>query len=210
MAKVALNKSSLTKERDNLKLYGRILPSLELKRQQLMAQLVTCRQDVEKARESLRSFYDGLSEQLPMLADREIKVSGLVTIEAVELGEENVVGVKLPLLTKLSTKVGEYSFLGKPHWVDAMVDRLHKAVELRLQVQVSERRVTLMEQAVRRITQRVNLFEKIMIPGAKQNIKRIQIFLGDAERSAVVRSKLAKQKGLLARKAAQRAEGERP
>jgi V/A-type H+-transporting ATPase subunit D len=210
MAKVALNKNSLTKERDKLKLYRRILPSLELKRQQLMAQLVTCRQDVEKARESLRSFYEGLSEQLPMLADREIKVSGLVTIEAVELGEENVVGIKLPLLTKLSTNVAKYSFLGKPHWVDALVGRLHKAAELRLRVQVAERRVTLMEHAVRRITQRVNLFEKIMIPGARQNIKRIQIFLGDAERSAVVRSKLAKQKSLLARKAAQMAGGQRP
>jgi V/A-type H+-transporting ATPase subunit D len=186
MAKVALNKNSLTKERDKLKLYRRILPSLELKRQQLMAQLVTCRQDVEN------------------------KVSGLVTIEAVELGEENVVGIKLPLLTKLSTNVAKYSFLGKPHWVDALVGRLHKAAELRLRVQVAERRVTLMEHAVRRITQRVNLFEKIMIPGARQNIKRIQIFLGDAERSAVVRSKLAKQKSLLARKAAQMAGGQRP
>ena len=49
------------------------------------------------------------------------------------------------------------------------------------------------ELAVRRITQRVNLFEKILIPTAKHNIQRIQIFLGDAERSAVVRSKLAKR-----------------
>ena len=48
--------------------------------------------------------------------------------------------------------------------------------------------------AVRRITQRVNLFEKILIPNAQKNIQRIRIFLGDAERSAVVRSKLAKAK----------------
>jgi V/A-type H+-transporting ATPase subunit D len=47
---------------------------------------------------------------------------------------------------------------------------------------------------VRRITQRVNLFEKVLIPRAKENIKRIQIGLGELERSAVVRSKIAKKK----------------
>ena len=54
-------------------------------------------------------------------------------------------------------------------------------------------RVRLLEQAVRRITQRVNLFEKILIPTAKENIKKIQIYLADAERAAVVRSKLTKK-----------------
>jgi V/A-type H+-transporting ATPase subunit D len=62
----------------------------------------------------------------------------------------------------------------------------------RLAVQVAKERVRRLDYAVRRITQRVNLFEKILIPTAKKNIKRIQIFLGDAERSAIVRSKIAK------------------
>jgi len=199
MPKVALNKSSLTKERDKLKLYRRVLPSLELKRQQLMGQRAKSRLQVEQARANLKSFYEGLAEQLPMLADEEIEVSGLVKISKIELGEDNVVGVKLPVLKKLETEVAEYSFLGKPQWVDVLVDRLHRAAELRLEIQVSEERARRMEVAVRKITQRVNLFEKIMIPDARRNIKRIQIFLGDADRTAVVRSKIAKAKRLRAR-----------
>jgi V/A-type H+/Na+-transporting ATPase subunit D len=196
MAKVALNKSSLTKEREKLKLYRRVLPSLELKRQQLMGQRAKSRLAVKQARADLKSFYEGLSDQLPMLADEEIEVSGLVKITNIELGVENVVGVKLPVLEKLETEVAEYSFLGKPQWVDVLVDKLHHAAEFRLKIQVAEERARLMEIAVRKITQRVNLFEKIMIPEARRNIKRIQIFLGDADRSAVVRSKLAKAKRL--------------
>lgn len=199
MAKVALNKSSLTKEREKLKLYRRVLPSLELKRQQLMGQRAKSRLAVAQARANLKSFYEGLSEQLPMLADEEIEVSGLVKITNIELGEDNVVGVKLPTLKKLETEVAEYSFLGKPPWVDVLVDRLHRAAELRLEIQVAEERSRRMELAVRKITQRVNLFEKIMIPDAKKNIKQIQIFLGDADRTAVVRSKIAKAKRLQAR-----------
>jgi V/A-type H+-transporting ATPase subunit D len=199
MAKVAPKKSSLTKEREKLKLSRRVLPSLELKRQQLMGQRAKSRLEVKQERADLKSFYEGLSEQLPRLADDEIEVSGLVKITKIELGEDNVVGVKLPVLKKLETEVAEYSFLGKPQWVDVLVERLHHAAEMWLEIRVAEERARRMEVAVRRITRRVNLFEKIMIPDARRNIKRIQSFLGDADRSAVVRSKIAKAKRLKAR-----------
>ena len=147
----------------------------------------------------LDGFQKGIAEQIPMLAKREIDVSNLVTVESIEIGEENVVGVRLPVLKLLQTNVATYSFLGKPPWVDTLVERLAQTVELRLRVQVAQQRVRLIEAAERKITQRVNLFDKIMIPGAKQNIKKIQIFLGDAERAAVVRSKIAKRKQQTAR-----------
>jgi V/A-type H+-transporting ATPase subunit D len=56
--------------------------------------------------------------------------------------------------------------------------------------------VRVLERAVRRITQRVNLFGRILIPRAKQNIKRIRIYLGDLEREGVIRSKLSKARHL--------------
>jgi V/A-type H+-transporting ATPase subunit D len=59
---------------------------------------------------------------------------------------------------------------------------------------VADQRVERFEHATRRITQRVNLFEKVLIPRAEENIRRIVIFLSDQERAAVVRSKIAKGK----------------
>ncbi len=47
---------------------------------------------------------------------------------------------------------------------------------------------------MRTVTQRVNLFDKVLIPQTRENIKRIRIALSDAERAAVVRSKIAKKK----------------
>jgi V/A-type H+-transporting ATPase subunit D len=64
----------------------------------------------------------------------------------------------------------------------------------RLQLQVYRERIARMQGAVRRVTQRVNLFEKVLIPNAKRDIARIQIFLSDVERAAVVTSKIAKGK----------------
>ena len=75
-----------------------------------------------------------------------------------------------------------------------LVERLKDAAEQRTRVLVAAERVRILELQEKRVTQRVNLFDKILIPTAKQNIQRIQIYLGDGERAAVVRSKLAKGK----------------
>ncbi|MFG0266554.1 MAG: V-type ATP synthase subunit D, partial [Rhodopirellula sp. JB055] len=84
--------------------------------------------------------------------------------------------------------------LSTPAWIDILVQRLKDAAEARVRSKIAEQRVQILRQAVRRITQRVNLFDKVLIPTAKENIQRIQIYLGDAERAAVITSKLAKLK----------------
>jgi V/A-type H+-transporting ATPase subunit D len=88
--------------------------------------------------------------------------------------------------------VAEYSLLAKPVWVDALVERLRDAAEARTRIQVAAERVRILARAERRITQRVNLFERILIPRTQKNIQRIQIWLGDQERAAVIQAKLAK------------------
>lgn len=194
MARVALNKSSLAKEVDQLKMYQKVLPSLELKRQQLSAEL-------EKAKKALESCKDGetknaeeAAQQIPMLDDRAIDLSGLVRIDKIKIGEENVVGVKLPVLHELKVIVSDYSMLAKPHWVDACARRLRDALEAKARTFVAEKRVTVLSKALRRITQRVNLFNEVLIPTSKKNIKIIKIALGELERQAVVRSKITKRK----------------
>jgi V/A-type H+-transporting ATPase subunit D len=113
---------------------------------------------------------------------------------AFDLDEENVVGVRLPLLRAIACDVSSYSYLAKPAWIDVLVERLKQAAEERTRVLVAEERVRILKLQVRRVTQRVNLFERILIPEAKDNIQRILIVLGDMERQSVARSKLTKAK----------------
>ncbi len=194
MAKLTLSKSALAQERRQLKLYEQTLPSLDLKRRQLSVELSRARQALAAAREAVEELESNIGKQLPMLANSEIELSGLVQMTDFELVEENVVGVRLPLLKRIHCTVADYSLLAKPAWVDVLVQRLKDAAELRTQVLVAEERVRILQYQEKRVTQRVNLFDKILIPTARRNIQRIQIFLGDAERAAVVRSKLVKAK----------------
>ena len=121
-------------------------------------------------------------------------LSGLVHLESVEVEEENVLGVRVPTLSHAEFSQAPYSMLAKPFWIDDLVKCLMEVVTHRLRLRVYKERVNRLHQAVRRVTQRVNLFDKVLIPNAKKNIQRIGIYLADADRAAVVNSKIAKKK----------------
>jgi len=129
-----------------------------------------------------------------MLSNEDVDLTDLAKLTAMRVGSENVVGTRLPVLEAIEVEVRPYALLGKPHWVDAVAEVLHDMLELRIRVKVEERRVALLEVAVKTITQRVNLFDKVLIPNTRKNIKKIKIFLADAEKAAVVRSKISKRK----------------
>ncbi len=194
MAKLQLSKSALAREQKSLATFERFLPSLDLKRQQVMAERSKAQRRLAETRRKITEYQKEAGEKLPMLANRDVDLADLAKITDVSLDTENVVGTRLPRLHAVQVTVREFALLGKPVWVDAATEVLRQMLELRVRVQVEERRLELLEAAVKTITQRVNLFEKVLIPRAKQNIKRIQISLSDMETASVVRSKIAKRK----------------
>ncbi|NOD63775.1 MULTISPECIES: V-type ATP synthase subunit D [unclassified Ruegeria] len=194
MARLQLNKSSLARQQTQLKSYERFLPSLDLKRQQLMAERVKAREDVKRLEHEVKALAQQVGEKLPMLAQQGIDLDGLVELKDYKVKEVNVVGVKMPDLDRIEVVVRPYSVLAKPHWVDASAQLLHDMIEARLRVKIAEERVRIFDKAVATITQRVNLFEKVLIPRAKANIKKIRIYLSDEQMQAVVRSKISKRK----------------
>jgi len=161
VARLALSKASLTAQGGRLKTYERYLPSLDLKRQQLIRERALAAERLATTGQAIADLRARVRAELPMASDLEVEVTDLVTVAGVELGEDNLMGVRLPRLDRVS---------------------LHR------------RRYALLDEAVRTITQRVNLFDKVLIPRTRANIKRIRIFLADGERAAVVRAKIAKAK----------------
>jgi V/A-type H+/Na+-transporting ATPase subunit D len=194
MATISLSKSSLQQQRARLQLFERFLPSLDLKRQQLTAEYKKSMQVLAEAEQGAGKASRSLTGLLPILGSATMKLSGLVRIRRVEIGEEDVLGVRLPALQGVEFDEAAYSLLATPFWIDDLVTCLKDVATYRLRLQVYRQRVARMQGAVRRVTQRVNLFEKVLIPNAKRNISRIQIFLSDVGRAAVVTSKIAKGK----------------
>ncbi len=202
MARLQLNKSSLARETASLKAYERFLPSLDLKRRQLMAERAKAARTLAATNAAIEETVRGIGARAPMLANEDVAIDDLVRVVRTDYGEENVVGVKLPTLRGADVEVRPYGRLAKPHWVDLVATRLQEALTLHLRKAVEVERMALLNEAVKTVSQRVNLFEKVLIPRAKTNIKRIKIYLSDEQVSAVVRSKLAKRKNAEAASAA--------
>jgi V/A-type H+/Na+-transporting ATPase subunit D len=194
MAALALSKSSLHQQRDRLQLFERFLPALELKRQQLTAEYHRAQDTLREDELAAARGTALLRALLPILGSASINLSGLVRVRRLEIVEESVLGVHLPALRAAEFQLAEYSLLATPFWMEAFVTCLKEEVTHRIRLQVYRERVARLRSAVRRITQRVNLFEKVLIPEARRNISRLQIFLSDMERSAVVISKISKAK----------------
>jgi len=194
MESLTLNKSSLKIERDRLRTFQRFLPSLDLKRQQLMVEFKKSQRTLKATQREMEEQIASLEGLLALLGSMTMELPNYVKVRSITVEEENVVGVKLPVLRDVEYGVEEYSTLARPFWVDTLVEYLQEMCKLRIREQVDRERVRQLDDAVRKITQRVNLFEKVLIPTAQKNIHRICIFLGDAERAAVVRSKIVKAK----------------
>ena len=197
---LALNKSSLKQQRDQLKMFKRFLPSLDLKRQQLLAALKEARGELAVVQQQIDDLETELSELYPLLGSSTIAsrdIASLVSIRSVHVDEENVLGTRLPVAREVDFEVADYSTLVTPFFLDQVVACVEKLAVLRIHYLVRRERVARLEYASRKITQRVNLFEKVLIPQAASNIRRIVIFLSDQERAAVVNSKLSKDKGSL-------------
>ncbi len=202
MARLALSKSSLQQQREKLRLFQRFLPSLELKRQQLTAEQKKAVQALAEAERGEERASSSLTGLLPVLGTSEMKLSGLVRVRRLDLAEEDLLGLRLPVLRAVEFDEARYSLLATPYWIDDLVACLKDTATYRIRLQVYRARVARLQEAVRHLSQRVNLFEKVLIPDAKRNIAHIRIFLSDVERAAVVTSKIAKAKRAREREAA--------
>lgn len=194
MAQLTLSKSTYLKEAKKLDNYQRFLPSLDLKRKQLVIEKKRQQKLLLELEQQLEAVMESASRGLPMLANEELEFNNLVSIEAVSVTDENLMGIQLPKLQKLTLARQTYGYLVRPHWVDILITSLSEAVRLSIEVDIHRQRVDRLIYAVRKATQRVNLLEKILIPDTRSNMRKIQIFLSDNERAAVVRSKIAKRK----------------
>lgn len=194
MTRLLLTKASLTKQKKQLKIFEEVLPSLDLKRRQLSAERSKARKMLAETRNKLKDLEPEIARELPMLSNQLVDLADIAKVTGVELREENVMGTRLPKIKQVQIQVRDYALLGKPFWVDRLVELLKVALETQIGVQVAQRRVELLQRAERIATQRFNLFDKVLIPQTKANIKKIQLYLADVDRAGVIESKIAKRK----------------
>jgi V/A-type H+-transporting ATPase subunit D len=196
---VKLTKNELKVQKDRLKQFQRYLPTLQLKKQQLQAVVMQVTAQLEQVARQRQAAVAGLDDWVAVFAENdsfpeEKRLDALIRPRHVVCGEQNIAGVTVPVFQELSFEDIRYDVADYPLWVDTAAVRLREIARLDALEKTLRRQIELLERELRATAQRVNLFEKVKIPEAKENIRVIGIYLGDQQTSAVVRGKIAKKK----------------
>lgn len=194
MAKVRLTKGELKRQRDALRQYGRYLPILQLKKQQLQLEILQQITLLSEKRQVESKKKEAIKNWSGLLAEPGINIKQWLIPSDIITGTKNVAGVDLPVFERIDFKEPEYDLFNMPLWVDFAIEALRSPVSLKKEIQVIENGITILKRELRITTQRVNLFEKVMIPQATEAIRLIKIYIGDQMTNAVGRSKIAKRK----------------
>jgi V/A-type H+-transporting ATPase subunit D len=192
--KPKFNKTALKGQRDALAKYQKFLPILLLKKMQLQLVIRQLEPVLEAKRRELEEILTSAKPWARLLSEPSVEIEDYLQVELVRTKKDNIAGVEVPEFDQVVYKDFLYSLFATPAWLDKAVAVLRRLVAVREELKVLLTKEALLKDELRTTTQRVNLFEKKLIPELRENIRKIKIFLGDEETAAVGRAKLAKGK----------------
>ncbi|MBO8131291.1 MAG: V-type ATP synthase subunit D [Candidatus Marinimicrobia bacterium] len=193
MAKIRLTKNELKRQKEILARLTRYLPTLELKKQQLINEIRTITRQIDQIKAEIEQAEKRIMKWVDVFAE-DIDLKELISVEKIETEEGNVAGIDIPIFKEVIFKIEDYDLMEMPVWVDFAIEAVKEQIERLIRIKIFEDQIKILRVELRTTIQRINLFEKVMIPQTNENIRKIQIFLGDLQTAEVVRGKIAKAK----------------
>ncbi|MDY6972084.1 MAG: V-type ATP synthase subunit D [Thermodesulfobacteriota bacterium] len=193
--KIKMTWADLRQQRSALERFEFYLPTLLLKQQQLQMAILKVRREQGQLQQEEDAFEKKISAYRSVFNDTAgVNVATLSEPEDIKTSTTNIAGIKVPVFESAVFSKALYSLFGTPPWVDrALSDQRERKMNL-VKLEIVERKLALLQAELKKVMQRVNLFEKVIIPEARENIRRIRIALGDRMTAAVARAKIAKEK----------------
>ncbi len=191
--KIKLTKNELKKQKDSLKRFNLYLPTLLLKKKQLQVEILRMHREIDEVKKNKAYLKAKVYEWVDVFNEK-VGLEKLIRVEKIMVGTGNIAGIDIPIFEKVEFFEEKYDLKKIPLWVDSGIEALKKVMILNAKTEILKKQDILLNEELRITTQRVNLFEKVMIPEAKENVRRIQIYLGDMDTAAVVTGKIAKAK----------------
>lgn len=187
--KFQYNKTSLTNLGKQLKVRENALPTLKNKESALRSSVQTAKADAERLREELErtlSNYDYLAALWNEFEE------DLISITDVDLKTVKVAGVKTPHLDEIHYELKPFNAFTKPAWYADGVAILKELTRLGIESEIFEQKRKILEFNRKKTTQKVNLYEKVQIPGYQEAIRKIKRYMEDEENLSKASSKIVK------------------
>ena len=185
------NKTSLQGLEKNLKMRQRTLPTLQSKESAL-------RLEVKKAKDEIKALDEEVDRRIKDY-DQMIALWGefdtsLIHVDDVRMSIKKIAGVRVPVLDEVVYTTKPFSIYDSPKWFYDGFEQLKAIADVGIRQEFVRRKVDLLEYARKKTTQKVNLFEKVQIPGYQDAIRKIKRFMEDEENLSKSSQKIVKAK----------------
>lgn len=187
--KFQYNKTSLQQLEKQLKVRERTLPIIKNKESALRMEVKRCKTDaveLEKRLEERIQTYDA------MFALWNEFDPTLISVKDVHLGVKKIAGVRVPILENVDFEIKPFSMFNAPKWYFDGIHILKLLAQTAIEREFTIAKLNLLEYARKKTTQKVNLFEKVQIPGYQDALRKIKRFMEDEENLSKSSQKIMK------------------
>ncbi len=187
--KFQYNKTSLQALEKNLKMRQRTLPIIKSKETALRLEVKKCKEDAEALERKLQEQIGGYESMYALWGEFD---ASLVELEDVQIDVRKIAGVRIPVLSNISLKVRPFGLFSAPKWYFDGIRLLQGLAKTAVEHEFALAKLNLLDHARKKTTQKVNLFEKVQIPGFQEAVRKIKRFMEDEENLSKSSQKILK------------------
>lgn len=185
------NKTSLQSLEKNLKMRVRALPTIKNKESALRMEVKRAKDDIKKLELELEQRINAYDKMLALWGEFD---TSLLKVEDVKMGIKKIAGVRIPILEEVVYSTKPFSLFNSPKWYADGLTQLKELAQVGIEREFSAEKLSLLEHARKKTTQKVNLFEKVQIPGYEEAIRMIKRFMEDEENLSKSSQKIVKSR----------------
>lgn len=189
--KFQYNKTSLTNLGKQLKIRTNALPTLKNKESALRTSVITAKAESERLLRELDKAIKDYDYLARLWNEFE---PGLISVKDVELETAKIAGVRVPELKGVIFDVKPFDKFAKPMWYSDGVKILQTLAQLGIESEIFTEKSRILEYQRKKTTQKVNLYEKVQIPGYQEAIRKIKRFMEDEENLSKAAQKIVKNR----------------
>ena len=175
--KFQYNKTSLQQIEKNLKMRQRTLP------------IIKSKETAEKLERKLKEQIAGYERMYALWGEFD---TSLVSLQDVQIEPKKIAGVRVPVLTNIKLAVRPFGLFSAPKWYFDGINLLQGLAKTAVEREFVLAKTDLLEHARKKTTQKVNLFEKVQIPGFQEAVRKIKRFMEDEENLSKSSQKILK------------------
>ncbi|PTN08208.1 V-type ATP synthase subunit D [Mangrovibacterium marinum] len=189
--KFQYNKTSLQGLEKNLKIRVRALPTIKSKESALRVEVKKAKSDVQLLDDKFEQLIKANEEMMVLYGEYD---PSLLEVSDVLVEQQKIAGVKIPVFKGVDFDQQPFSLFNSPSWLPGGIVKIRELAAVALEREFYFHKVALLEYARKKTTQKVNLFEKVQIPGFEDAIRKIKRFLEDEENLSKAAQKIVKSR----------------